>query len=62
MAPPLQYDFRRLDRWVETLTEAAEADDDAAIYKIFSEMEIGFHPAQLKNNENVKEAAGVGAM
>ncbi|MCG3160650.1 MAG: UDP-N-acetyl-alpha-D-glucosamine C6 dehydratase [Acidobacteria bacterium] len=62
VAPPLQYDFRRLDRWVEKLTEAAEADDDAAIYKIFSEMEIGFHPAQLKNNENVKEAAGVGAM
>ncbi len=62
VAPPLQYDFRRLDHWVEMLTEAAEADDDAAIYKIFSEMEIGFRPAQLKSNEDAREAASVGAM
>jgi len=61
VAPPLQYDFRRLDHWVERLTEAAEADDDAAIYKIFSEMEIGFCPAQLKNNENVIELVETGA-
>jgi FlaA1/EpsC-like NDP-sugar epimerase len=61
VAPPLQYDFNRLDQWVEKLTEAAEADDDAAIYKIFSEMSIGFCPAQLKNNENAIEAASVGA-
>jgi FlaA1/EpsC-like NDP-sugar epimerase len=61
VAPPLQYDFNRLDHWVEKLTEAAEADEDAAIYKIFSEMGIGFHPAQLKNNENAAEAANVGA-
>ncbi|MGE0131135.1 MAG: polysaccharide biosynthesis protein [Blastocatellales bacterium] len=61
VAPPLQYDLKRLDRWVESLTEAAEADDDAAIYTIFSEMGIGFRPAQLKSDENIKEAVGAGA-
>ncbi len=55
VAPPLQYDFSRLDYWVGKLTEAAEADDDPAIYKIFSEMEIGFRPAQLKKNEIAEE-------
>ncbi|MGH9935011.1 MAG: polysaccharide biosynthesis protein [Blastocatellia bacterium] len=61
VAPPLQYDFKRLDYWVERLTGAAEADDDAAIYKIFSEMEIGFCPARLKNNENAIELVETGA-
>src|SRR5262245_6513250 len=51
VAPPLQYDFSRLDRWVVDLTAAAEAGDDAAIYKIFSEMGIGFSPALSKNAE-----------
>jgi FlaA1/EpsC-like NDP-sugar epimerase len=50
VAPPLQYDFRRLDQWVKMLTEAAEANDEVSIYKIFSEMEIGFRPAMLKGN------------
>jgi len=54
VAPPLQYDFSRLDHWVGKLTAAAAAGDDAAIYKIFSEMDIGFRPAQLNNNENAE--------
>jgi len=54
VAPPLQYDFSRLDHWVGKLTAAAAAGDDAAIYKIFSEMDIGFRPAQSKNNENAE--------
>jgi len=29
--------------------------DDASIYKIFSEMEIGFRTAESKNNENAEE-------
>jgi len=51
VAPPLQYDFSRLDHWVGKLTAAG---DDAAIYKIFAEMDIGFRPAQPKNNENAE--------
>ncbi|HKQ80049.1 MAG TPA: nucleoside-diphosphate sugar epimerase/dehydratase [Blastocatellia bacterium] len=52
VAPPLQYDFSRLDHWVGKLTAAAAAGDDEVIYKIFSEMDIGFRQAQSKNNEN----------
>jgi len=56
VAPPLQYDFARLDQWIARLTATAEAGDEPAIYEIFSAMGIGFRPAQLKNAENPKEA------
>jgi FlaA1/EpsC-like NDP-sugar epimerase len=61
VAPPLQYDFGRLDHWVGKLTAAAAAGDDAAIYKTFSEMDIGFRPAQSKNNENAEGFFTAGA-
>jgi FlaA1/EpsC-like NDP-sugar epimerase len=48
VAPPLRYDFKRLNDWVAKLTAAAEAGDDAMINEIFSAMEIGFHPAKSK--------------
>ncbi len=54
VAPPLQYDFARLEEWIAQLTRAAEAGDDAAIHEIFSAMGIGFSSAQLKNGEDSK--------
>lgn len=44
VAPPLQYDFARLDHWVAQLLAAAEAGADADIYEIFAAMGIGFCP------------------
>jgi FlaA1/EpsC-like NDP-sugar epimerase len=63
VAPPLQYDFARLDEWVARLTAAAEAGDEEAIYGTFSAMGIGFHPTQWKPKEpmeiaEMKAAAG----
>ena len=46
VAPPLQYDFARLDDWVARLTAAAEDGNTPAIYDIFAAMKIGFRPAQ----------------
>src|SRR5262249_52016173 len=46
IAPPLQYDFARLDQCIAQLTAAAEAGDEAAIYSLFAAMDIGFRPAQ----------------
>lgn len=48
VAPPLQYDFQRLDNWVSQLVQAAEMGDDEEIYRIFSAMGIGFRPQQRK--------------
>ena len=61
VAPPLHYDFSQLGHWVEKLTAAAAAGDDATIYKIFSEMEIGFRPAQTKNLHNAEGYFAAGA-
>ncbi|MFN0087466.1 MAG: polysaccharide biosynthesis protein [Blastocatellia bacterium] len=52
VAPPLQYDFARLDDWVARLTAAAEDGNTPAIYDIFSAMKIGFRPAQ-KSSANI---------
>ncbi|MGH9799492.1 MAG: hypothetical protein ACRD82_03945, partial [Blastocatellia bacterium] len=51
VAPPLQYDFARLQTWVAELAAAAEAGDEDAIYEIFSAMNIGFRPTQWKPKE-----------
>jgi FlaA1/EpsC-like NDP-sugar epimerase len=51
VAPPLQYDFRRLDEWIAKLTAAAETGSDQAIYEIFSAMDIGFCPAQARHDD-----------
>ncbi|MDQ3012757.1 MAG: polysaccharide biosynthesis protein [Acidobacteriota bacterium] len=51
VAPPLQYDFVRLESWVAKLTAAAESGDEEAIYEIFYAMGIGFHPTQWKPKE-----------
>ncbi|MEK7831473.1 MAG: nucleoside-diphosphate sugar epimerase/dehydratase [Acidobacteriota bacterium] len=48
VAPPLQYDFARLDDRIAQLTAAAEAGDEDAIYEIFSAMNIGFRPTSWK--------------
>jgi FlaA1/EpsC-like NDP-sugar epimerase len=55
VAPPLRYDFERLEEWVARLTAAAEDGDEAMIYESFSAMGIGFCPAQSKTAENMKE-------
>jgi len=60
VAPPLQYDFARLENWVARLTAAAEAGNEEAIYETFSAMGIGFRPAQWKPKES-KEVAGMKA-
>lgn len=46
VAPALDYDFSRLQRWVKALEEAAYAGDDNAIFEIFSEMSIGFQSSR----------------
>jgi len=51
VAPPLQYDFARLDAWIADLTAAAEKGDEDAIYRIFSAMNIGFQPTNWKPKE-----------
>ncbi|MFN0108128.1 MAG: polysaccharide biosynthesis protein [Blastocatellia bacterium] len=51
VAPPLQYDFARLDAWITELAAAAESGDEDAIYEIFSAMNIGFKPTQWKPKE-----------
>lgn len=51
VAPPLQYDFARLDAWIAELTDAAEKGDEDAIYRIFSAMNIGFRPTNWKPKE-----------
>jgi FlaA1/EpsC-like NDP-sugar epimerase len=60
VAPPLQYDFARLDNWVASLTAAAEAGDEDTIYETFSAMGIGFRPTQWKPKELAEWAAGNG--
>ncbi|HQR36260.1 MAG TPA: nucleoside-diphosphate sugar epimerase/dehydratase [Blastocatellia bacterium] len=51
VAPPLQYDFARLDERVAQLADAAEAGDEDSIYEIFSAMNIGFRPTQWRPKE-----------
>jgi FlaA1/EpsC-like NDP-sugar epimerase len=48
VAPPLQYDFNRLDDWVERLVSAAEIGDEHEIYRLFTAMGIGFHSQHWK--------------
>ena len=60
VAPPLQYDFARLNNWVARLTAAAEAGDEDAIYETFSAMGIGFRPTQWKPKEIAEKAAASG--
>ena len=57
VAPPLQYDFARLESRVAELTAAAEAGDDDAIYRIFSAMNIGFQPTNRVNSKPKEMAA-----
>jgi FlaA1/EpsC-like NDP-sugar epimerase len=49
VAPPLEYDFRRLDEYISRLTAAAAGGDDDAIYDIFSAMGIGFSIGKTEN-------------
>jgi FlaA1/EpsC-like NDP-sugar epimerase len=42
VAPPLRYDFAQLGFWVRRLGNAANEGDDAAVYEIFADMNIGF--------------------
>lgn len=51
VAPPLQYDFARLESRIAELAAAAEIGDEDAIYKIFSAMNIGFRPTNWKPKE-----------
>ncbi len=60
VAPPLQYDFNRLEVWVAKLTAAAEAGDDAMIYETFSAMGIGFRQAQSRPGENPNGVSAAG--
>lgn len=60
VAPPLQYDFVRLDEYVRQLTAAAEEGDEDAVYQIFSMMGIGFLPTSWKPKENVEKAVASG--
>jgi FlaA1/EpsC-like NDP-sugar epimerase len=46
VAPPLRYDFDRLNDWIDRLTKSAEDNNDDEIYKIFSEMNIGFRSSK----------------
>ncbi|MGH9799310.1 MAG: polysaccharide biosynthesis protein [Blastocatellia bacterium] len=62
VAPPLQYDFARLESWIARLTAAAEAGDEEAIYETFYVMGIGFRPTQWKPKEpkEIAEKAAAG--
>ncbi len=57
VAPPLQYDFARLNEWIARLAAAAENGDENAIYEIFSTMGIGFLPSNRKPKENLEAVA-----
>lgn len=48
VAPPLQYDFNRLDNWVERLVSAAEVGDEPEVYRLFTAMGIGFQSQHWK--------------
>jgi FlaA1/EpsC-like NDP-sugar epimerase len=54
VAPPLQYDFTRLEGWVAQLTAAAEAGDEDAIFETFFAMGIGFQPARWPTQRKPK--------
>ncbi|MFN8004544.1 MAG: nucleoside-diphosphate sugar epimerase/dehydratase [Acidobacteriota bacterium] len=55
VAPPLQYDFARLNERIAQLEAAAEAGDQNAIYSIFSNIGIGFRPTQWRPAEPAPE-------
>jgi FlaA1/EpsC-like NDP-sugar epimerase len=57
VAPPLQYDFQRLDNWVSQLVLAAELGNDEELYRLFSAMGIGFRPQQRKQGAHNNGAA-----
>ena len=57
VAPPLQYDFARLDEWVGQLVLAAEMGDDEEIYRLFTAMGIGFRSQHWKPATPTAEAA-----
>jgi FlaA1/EpsC-like NDP-sugar epimerase len=42
VAPPLHCDYELLDKWVDRLTWAAQVGNETEIYRIFSDMGIGF--------------------
>jgi FlaA1/EpsC-like NDP-sugar epimerase len=48
VAPPLQYDFNRLDDEVERLVAAAERGDEHELYRLFTAMGIGFRSSHWK--------------
>ncbi len=56
VAPPLRYDFERLEFWVRSLADSADRGDDDAIYEIFSEMQIGFQPDALRAEHSLTVA------
>ncbi len=55
VASPLKYNFERLDDYLKQLTAAAEKGDQQTIYQIFLEMDIGFQPAQSRNEEKNRQ-------
>lgn len=57
VAPPLQYDFARLENRIAELSDAAEAGDEDAIYEIFSRMNIGFRPTNWKPKEKAAKSS-----
>ncbi len=61
VAPPLRYDFHRLKMRIDELSTAADAGDDSSIYRIFSEMEIGFRPAGESPIDEGEARESVGA-
>ncbi len=61
VAPPLQYDFVRLDDVVGQLVLAAEIGDEEEIYRLFTAMQIGFRSSRswpqlaVRNSGNLSE-------
>lgn len=49
VAPPLKYDFERLEDFVARLAAASEDGDEDAIHDIFLNMGIGFQPTHIRS-------------
>jgi len=53
VAPPVDYDWRHLDEWVELLIRAAHAGDEAGIRRILTDMDIGFQMSEFSVVQSV---------
>ena len=53
VAPPVDYDWRHLDEWVELLIRAAHAGDEAGIRRILADMDIGFQMSEFSIVQSV---------